>query len=114
MCKANLDAIIAIPNPVHSKVMLVLAWKYANARRQAWPSLETLAEVTNLGRSTVQRALVEMDQLGYLTRRRRRSSTLYTIAERYFGKSQSGTSRSPAAGPEPYQGTNPLFPEEGN
>jgi Helix-turn-helix domain len=114
MCTVNLDQIIAIPNPVHHKLMLALAWKYANHLGHAWPKLETLAKVTNLGRSTVQRAMTEMEALGYVTRRRRRGSTFYTIANRYLRKPPSGPSgpsedpnavpsQSPAAGPEPYQ-----------
>jgi hypothetical protein len=103
MCTVNLDQIIAIPDLAHRSLMLVLAWRYANHHHQAWPGLESLAKAVNLGRSTVQRAMVEMERLGYFTRRRRRGSTVYTVADRYFGKSQFGTSRSPAPGPEPYQ-----------
>lgn len=56
-----------------------------NGERKCWPSIRTIAEDLNLSRSTVKRALSELEQHGYLERQPRHrpngssTSNLYTV-----------------------------------
>lgn len=63
----NPAALVDIADPVHYKLLLVC---FTNPK-QAWPKLTTLAERAGMSRSTVQKALVQMERLGYLKRRKR-------------------------------------------
>ena len=76
----------------HCKILVVLK-AHANAARQCWPSTRTIAEKTELSINTVQRALLEMESLGYVAieSRGRRRSHIYTIAERFAPSDQTIT-----------------------
>ena len=54
---------------------------YANSRtRQAWPSLETLAEDVGTSTRAVSNAIRTLERVGFLSiKRRRRQSNLYTV-----------------------------------
>ena len=104
MTSVNLAALADIADPAHLKLIVVLAAHFAKRERQAWPKLTTLAERAGMSRSTVQKALIEMEQLGYLERQKRfGTSTLYTIASRFFvagGRSEKATTEGPNSGPK--------------
>lgn len=67
---------------------MVLCW-YANHDHQAWPSLNTIADQTELNRRTVMRKLILLEEKGLITRTQRPpdpddptdewSSTVYTL-----------------------------------
>lgn len=71
---------------VHAKIVrLYLARCASNGSRQAWPSLNNIAEHCGISRATVKRALAELLEAGWLTKETRRSnqgdfaSTIYTL-----------------------------------
>ena len=74
---------------------------YAGGTGQAWPSPTTLATQLGLGRSTVYRALDELEAAGIIIRDRRTTGagadrpTLVTIVDEHQGVSQSGTGSVP-------------------
>lgn len=77
-------------------VLLVLAG-YADPRtRQAWPSLDTLAEATGLARGTVRVALNALETQGFLTVDRGigRASSRYTLTTSWVSERPTTDSRS--------------------
>ena len=52
MTSVNFAALAAIADPVHLKLIVVLAAHFAKRERQAWPKLTTLAERAGMPRST--------------------------------------------------------------
>lgn len=87
-------------------VMMVLA-NAADDEGVCWPSVDHLMSATRLGRSTVLRALSELEDGGYLVKQRRRAkSSVYTIVRKRLEtvqRSRSGTSRSGTFEPEKSQ-----------
>ena len=69
---------------VHLRLIAALL-RFANADRQAWPSLRTLGELLQLDPTYVRRQLLQMESLGYLAIDRSGKSNRYTLAERFFG-----------------------------
>lgn len=79
-----------VPNPTHKLVLLALA-NFADENDEAWPRVESLAEIASTSRRTVQRALAELEEAGLLTRVMglttgahggglRKANTLYRLA----------------------------------
>jgi len=72
----------------------------ANAERQCWPSLDTIAEANKLSRKHVTRCLDLLEEAGWIIRSKRTNgyglatSTLYTVNDkpRTFACDQRGTS----------------------
>ena len=60
----------------------------SNKERKCWPSLNTIASDLHLSRSTVQRAIADLEKAGYLHKDHRSrdnggcTSNLYTIIEK--------------------------------
>ena len=71
--------------PHRAKAVYMYLEDRMNNQRQCWPGIRTIASDLQLSRSTVKRALKELEQSGYLLRERRsranggRTSNLYTL-----------------------------------
>jgi len=85
---------------------------HANKERFAWPSQSRLAKLTGASRNKVKQALVELEQLGWLTIERRwdkttqrYESTIYRLASSLQGRSQDDQ-------PLGHQMTNPWSPDD--
>lgn len=89
----DLNAILnSTLEPLERLVLVAVASHINQDGNQAWPSLERLAEMTGMGRSTVQRHMRSLKERGVVTVRRRFSaSSVYSIAN-IPQKSQCGTS----------------------
>lgn len=73
--------------PSRSKSVYCCLKDHANKQSQCWPSLATIARETGLSRSTVKRALADLEHAGYVKKEQRwrenggKSSLLYTILQ---------------------------------
>lgn len=57
--------------PHRAKAVYMYLEDRMNGQRQCWPGIRRIAEDLHLSRSTVKRALSELEQSGYLCRERR-------------------------------------------
>jgi DNA-binding transcriptional regulator YhcF (GntR family) len=73
-----------------AKLVLLKLADNANDQGVAWPHIETIAAETGLSRSSVFKALNELEESGIIERHRGRNEVIYTIQ-----KSRLETSRSP-------------------
>ena len=80
LLNAVLEARRSDLSPAERHVLLVLAWR-ANAEMECWPSEETIMADTGLSKSTVQRALKRLMELGVITViKSHRATNRYTLA----------------------------------
>ena len=77
-----------------AKLVLLKLADNANDEGVAWPHIETIAAETGLARSSVFKALNELEESGIVERHRGRNEVIYTIQ-----KSVLETSRSPQRRP---------------
>jgi Uncharacterized membrane-associated protein/domain len=68
-----------------AKVVYIYLRDHADAEGQCWPGIKTIAAELNLSRSTVKRAINDLEKHGYLEKKHRfrengsYTSNLYTI-----------------------------------
>jgi hypothetical protein len=80
--------------PAHVSVLIGLL-SFADRTGKCWPTLRTLAKTIGMTLSRVQRAVIEMEAAGHLSRRRRAgSSTIYRIAARFLSQKRDTDSRA--------------------
>ena len=77
-----------------AKLVLLKLADNASDEGKAWPHIETIASETGLARSSVFRALDELEKSGIVERHRGRNEVIYQIQ-----KSHHETSRSPTVRP---------------
>src|SRR5437870_2067501 len=81
-------------------VLFVLANRASKDRLECWPSLETIAAEASLGKSTVARALSDLERRGLIHRQKGGGvqTTTYTLAvpQRDSKPSRNGTATYPA------------------
>lgn len=71
--------------PHRAKAVYMYLRDRSDGQRKCWPSIRTIADDLHLSRSTVKRALSELEQHGYLERQPRHrpngssTSNLYTV-----------------------------------
>ena len=79
------DSIYSTDLPHRAKAVYMYLHDRANTNGQCWPAIPTIAKELQLSRSTVQRALKDLEEHGFLARERRwrksggKSSNLYTL-----------------------------------
>ena len=56
----------------------------SNVTRQCYPRIQTICNTIGLGRTSVYLALVQLEKVGIITKKRLSSSVLYTIAPQYI------------------------------
>ena len=78
-----------------AKLVLLKLADNASDEGKAWPHIETIAAETGMSRSSVFRALDELEKSGLVERHRGRNEVIYQIQ-----KSHHETSRSPTMGPQ--------------
>lgn len=61
-----------------AKLVLIALANYANEDGECWPSQATLAQWTEQGERTIRRHLIDLEQLGLITRKARTSSGNFT------------------------------------
>src|SRR4051794_22529927 len=94
---------IAGMKPTHVHVLVGLL-SFADRAGKCWPSLRRLAEAVGMSLTRVQRAIIEMEAAGYLTRQRRfGSSCIYRLARRFLARFQKRNTepKAPSPGPAP-------------
>jgi hypothetical protein len=64
------DAYAALPSPQHRWLMMCLA-RYADRDGRCWPSMRQIARDARMSKSSVQRYLADLSQLGVFSRSRR-------------------------------------------
>lgn len=64
------DSYAALPTAQHRWVLMALA-RYTNREGRCWPSMRQLARDTRMSKSSVQRYLADLSQLGIFSRERR-------------------------------------------
>lgn len=65
---------------LEAKGLYALLSTYADQYRKCYPAIETLVDLSGKSRRTVFRLLDELEEAGYVTRKRRSgASTLYTL-----------------------------------
>ena len=65
-------------------VLCVLLKYVSNVTRQCYPRIQTICNTIGLGRTSVYLALVQLEKVGIITKKRLSSSVLYTIAPQYI------------------------------
>lgn len=71
--------------PHRAKAVYMYLWDRMNDQRQCWPSISRIAADLRLSKSTVKRALRELEWQGYINRYRRKrenggwTSNLYLL-----------------------------------
>ena len=98
-----------------AKLVLLKLADNASDEGKAWPHIDTIAAETGLARSSVFRALDELEQSGLVERHRGRNEVIYQIQKSHHEtstsptvrpqKSHSETSRSPTMGLTLYKRT---------
>src|SRR4051794_41066109 len=97
---------IAGMKPTHVHVLVGLL-SFADRAGKCWPSLRRLAKAVGMSLTRVQRAIVEMEAAGYLTRQRRfGSSCIYKLARRFLARFQKRNTESPVSPPRPADSGN--------
>lgn len=81
------SAIYADSLPSRAKSVYCCLKDHADRQGQCWPSIATIARETGLSRSTVKRAILDLERAGYLKKEQRwrenggKSSLLYTLLQ---------------------------------
>jgi DNA-binding IclR family transcriptional regulator len=100
-CRTDFDALDEIRYPLHYRLALALA-RYTDRNREAWPAIRTLAEMVKKPPTTVHRALVAMDHLGYIERHNLPGkSTRYRIAAQSSASDHNLGAGAPRHRPRP-------------
>ena len=72
--------------PHRAKAVYMYLRDRMNDQRQCWPGIRRIADDLRLSRSTVKRALVELERGGYLRRERRSRENGGDTSNLYFVK----------------------------
>ena len=72
--------------PHRAKAVYMYLRDRMNDQRQCWPGIRRIADDLRLSRSTVKRALVELERGGYLRRKRRSRENGGDTSNLYFVK----------------------------
>ena len=71
--------------PFRARAVYMYLWDHSDTERKCWPGIKTIASDMKLSRSTVKRALDDLERAGYLTKVSRyrsngnSTSNLYTL-----------------------------------
>jgi DNA-binding MarR family transcriptional regulator len=104
---------IAGMKPTHIHVLVGLL-SFADRSGRCWPSLRRIAEVVGMSLSRVQRAIIEMEKAGHLTRRRRfGNSCVYRLARRFLATFQKRNTKTPALPPRSTDAAQPACSASG-
>jgi len=80
------SSIYSEPLPSRAKTVYFCLRDHANKDGKCYPSIPTIAQETSLSRSTVKRAIADLERAGFLTKEQRwrenggKSSLLYTLS----------------------------------
>ncbi len=98
------DAYAALPTPQHRWLLMCLA-RYADRDGRCWPSMRQLAADARMSKSSVQRYLADLSQLGIFSRVRRPGGRYsYVLTETFRPQWKTPTVPKPGRG-VPQHGT---------
>lgn len=70
--------------PSRAKAVYMYLHDRADAERKCWPSIKRIASDLNLSRSTVKRALADLERYGYIKKVLRQRSNGSSTSNLYF------------------------------